>query len=207
MSSRLSLDAALAGLGMPVPESSAAKKARHMLQAAAPAFLVNHSVRSYAWAVALADHDSVAFDPEILYVAALLHDLGLVSRFDTGGCFEEDGALASERLVLDAGWPVSRGRAVRDAIRLHMAGDLSADAAPESQLLWDSTGVDVTGYRFADVPEDIVRRVVDVYPRLDFKRLFAALFADQATRKPACRAAEMVRGDMLARIQAAPFDS
>jgi hypothetical protein len=207
MSSRTSVDPALSGLGMPVPASPVAKKAWNALQSAAPAFLVNHSVRSYAWAVGLAEHDSTVFDPEILYVAALLHDVGLVSRFDTGGCFEEDGALAAERLALDAGWPVSRGRAVRDAIRLHMAVDLPAGSAPETRLLWDSTGVDVTGDRYADVPEVLVRDVLDAYPRLDFKRQFALLFADQATRKPACRAAEMVRGDMVDRIQAAPFDS
>ena len=191
---------------MAFPPSSVARKARRVLQASAPPFLVNHSIRSYAWAVALADHDSTSFDPELLYVAALLHDVGLVS-VDTGGCFEEDGALAAEHLVLDAGWPVARARAVRDVIRLHMAVELPAEATAETRLLWDSTGVDVTGYRYADVPEAVVREVIDAYPRLDFKRAFSDLFADQATQKPGCRAAEMVRSGMVARIHAAPFDS
>jgi hypothetical protein len=207
MSGRRLLDAELAELGMPVPASSVAKKAGRVLQSSAPAFLVNHSVRSYAWAVALAERDGTSFDPEVLYVAALLHDAGLVSKFDGGGCFEEDGARAAERLVLEAGWPVSLGRAVRDIISRHMAVDLPADATLETRLLWDSTGVDVTGHRYADVPETVVRDVVAAYPRLDFKQGFVALFIEQAERKPTCRAAEMVRQGMIERINGAPFDS
>ena len=207
MNRRPPIGVALSALGIPVPASAAATKARNLIESAAPPFLVNHSVRSYAWAVALAEHDRTEFDPEVLYIAALLHDVGLISRFDSGGCFEEDGALAAERLVLDAGWPVSRGRAVRDAIRLHMALDLPDDASQETRLLWDSTGVDVTGYRFADLPDALVRDVIEAYPRLDFKRAFAAQFEDQAARKPACRAAEMVLAGMIDTIHSAPFES
>ena len=124
------IDSALSNLGMPVPASPVARKARNLLLSVAPPFLFNHSVRSYAWAVALAQHDSTEFDAEVLYIAALLHDIGLVATFDSGGCFEEDGGLAAERLVLDGGSPLSQARAVRDAIRLHMAVDLPADASP-----------------------------------------------------------------------------
>jgi hypothetical protein len=45
------------------------------------------------------------------------------------------------------------------------------------------------------------------YPRLTFKRDFAAAFADQALRKPASRAAAMVAEGMLDAIAQAPFDS
>jgi hypothetical protein len=49
--------------------------------------------------------------------------------------------------------------------------------------------------------------VLSAYPRLDFKREFAALFVDQATRKPTCRAAEMVNTNLLEAIAQAPFES
>jgi hypothetical protein len=45
------------------------------------------------------------------------------------------------------------------------------------------------------------------YPRLDFKRDFAAAFTDQAARRPTCRVAEMVATGKLEAIAAAPFDS
>jgi len=88
-----------------------------------------------------------------------------------------------------------------------MVEDLPPDPASEVVLLWESTGTDVTGYRFADVREAISRRLLAAYPRVDFKREFSASFVDQASRKPTCRAAEMVATGILEEIAQAPFDS
>lgn len=203
----IAADVALAALGMPVPDSRIARQARDLITTVAPPFLVNHSVRAYAWAVELALHDGVVFDPEILYVSALLHDIGLVPAYDLGGCFETDGAIAAERFALAAGAPVSRARAIYDVVDLHMAEALPPDPTPEVVLLWDSTGTDVTGHRFADVRRRVIPDVLAAYPRLTFKRDFAALFADQAARKPTCSVARMVAAGKLEAIARAPYDS
>ena len=200
-------DASLAALGMPVPDSAIARQARELITTVAPPFLVNHSIRAYAWAVELARHDERAFDAEILYVSALLHDIGLVSAYDIGGCFETDGAIAAERFALEQGVPADRARAIYDVIELHMADDLPPDPASEVVLLWDSTGTDVTGHRFADVRRAIVSEVLAAYPRLDFKREFGALFADQGARKPTCSVARMMAAGKLQAIERAPYDS
>jgi hypothetical protein len=207
MTSTPPTDAALAALGMPVPDSTFAKRARELIVDVAPSFLVNHSIRSYAWAVELAWHDKLQFDPEILYVSALLHDIGLEPGYDIGGCFEMDGAIAAERFALDAGQPPSRARAIYDVIALHMIETLPPASTSEVVLLGDSTGVDVTGYRIADVRPESIPAVIAAYPRLDFKREFGALFVDQAARKPTCRVAEMVATGKLEAIDRAPFDS
>ena len=199
-------DQGLAALGIPVPDSAFARRARELIADVAPPFLVNHSVRSYAWAVELAGHDGLQFDPEILYASAVLHDIGLVPAYDRGGCFEIDGAVAAEAFALEAGQPASRARAIYDVIALHMIETLPPDPAAEVVLLWDSTGVDVTGYRFADVRQALIPELLAAYPRLDFKLGFAKLFADQAARKPHCRVAEMVAAGKLAAIDRAPFD-
>lgn len=202
-----SIDEALAGLGMPVPDSAIARRARELIGAVAPPFLVNHSVRAYAFAVELARHDTLEFDSEILYVSAVLHDIGLVPAYDRGGCFEHDGAIEAERFARQEGQPLTRARAIHDVIAMHMLGTLPPDPASEVVLLWDSTGTDVTGYRFTDVRPAITSGLLTAYPRLDFKREFAKLFADQAARKPTCRVAEMVATGKLHAIAAAPFDS
>ena len=201
------MDEAITRLGMPVPDTTLARRARELIANVAAPFLVNHSVRSYAWAVELARHDRLQFDPEILYVSAILHDIGLVPAYDLGGCYEVDGAIAAERLVGEAGEPEARARAIYDVIALHNNEELPEDSAAEVLLLWDSTGVDVTGDRFTDVRPAIVPGVLAAYPRLDFKRGFAALFADQASRKPTCPAAEMAAAGILEEIAQAPFDS
>jgi HD domain-containing protein len=201
------LEHALAGLGMPVPDSAFARRARELITDVAPEYLVNHSVRAYAWAVELAWHDGLAFDPEILYVSAALHDIGLVPAYDIGGGYEVDGAIAAERFAEAEGQAPARTRAIYDVIALHNDAEMPPDQAAEVVLLWDSTGVDVTGDRFADVRQEAVPAVLAAYPRLDFKRQFAAAFADQAARKPTTKAAEMVKTGMLQAIADAPFDS
>jgi HD domain len=200
-------DAPLVALGMPVPDSSIAMLARELITTVAPPFLVNHSVRAYAWAVELAHHDKLKFDAEILYVSAMLHDIGLVPAYDIGGCFETDGAIAAEAFALATGAPVPRARAIYDVIELHMADKLPPDPPSEVVLLWDSTGTDVTGYRYADVRRAIVPAVLAAYPRLEFKRDFGALFTDQAARKPTCRVARMVATGKLKAINRAPYAS
>ena len=201
------MDEALTRLGMPVPDSALARRARDLIADVAAPFLVNHSVRSYAWAVELARHDRLQFDPEILYVSAMLHDIGLIPSYDIGGGYEVDGAIAAERLVREAGEPEGRARAIYDAIALHNDEELPPDPAPEVVLLWDSTGVDVTGDRVSDVRSEVVPGVLAAYPRVNFKREFSALFSDQASRKPTSKAAAMAARGMLEAIAQAPFDS
>jgi hypothetical protein len=200
-------DSTLAALGMPVPDSAFAGRARELITSVAAPFLVNHSVRAYAWAVELARHDGLAFDREILYVSAMLHDIGLVPAYDIGGCFETDGAIEAQRFALAEGATADRAKAIYDVIELHMADELPPEPASEVVLLWDSTGTDVTGYRYADVRRAIVPEVLAAYPRLDFKREFGALFADQAARKPTCSVARMMASGKLEAINRAPYDS
>jgi hypothetical protein len=198
---------ALRGLGMPVPDSAFARQAGELIGDVAAPFLVNHSFRAYAWAVELALHDELEFDPEILYVSATLHDIGLVAEYDIGGCFEIDGAIAAERFALEHRQAPRRARAIYDVVALHMAESLPPDSTNEVNLLSESTGTDVSGWRIGDVRPDSIPAIVAAYPRLEFKRDFAALFVDQATRKPTCRVAEMVNTGKLDAIARAPFES
>jgi hypothetical protein len=140
-------------------------------------------------------------------VAALLHDLGLVHRFDTGSCFEEDSADAAAGLPTTAGWPSERREALAEAIRLHVAVVVALEDGPEAYLLWHATGLDVTGHRYGDLATEITKDVIARYPRLDFKRGFSDLLAGQAARKPTCWAAAAIAGGIGDRIAAAPFDS
>jgi predicted HD phosphohydrolase len=189
------------------PDSSLAQQAEDVLRSVAPPFLANHSFRSHFFAVALANRDGVRFDEELLYVAALMHDIGLVEEFDTGRCFEEDSADAAVRLAEQEDWEAERRERLAEAIRLHVATDIALDDGPEAYLLWHSTGLDVGGHRHGELTDDEVRDVLDAYPRLDFKEGFAGLVEDQAARKQGCWADRAVQAGLRARIDAAPFES
>ena len=189
------------------PDSRLARQAEDLIRAVQPLFLTNHAFRSHFLAVALADRDQIGFDTELLYVASLLHDVGLVEEFDTGACFEEDGAAAATRLASLEGWPPERADALAEAIRLHVATNVELGDGAEAFLLWHSTALDVGGDRHGDVRAATVSAVLAAYPRLDFKEGFTELIADQAKRKPGCWAATAMRNGLAQRIAAAPFES
>jgi hypothetical protein len=189
------------------PDSRLARQAEDLIRAVQPLFLTNHAFRAHFFAVALSDRDQIDFDAELLYVASLLHDIGLVEEFDTGACFEEDGAAAATQLATLEGWPAERAETLAEAIRLHVATQIELGDGPEAFLLWHSTGLDVGGDRHADVRPATVSAVLAAYPRLDFKEGFTELIVDQAERKPGCWAARAMQAGIRERIAAAPFDS
>ena len=150
--------------------------------------------------------DGVAWDAELLYAAAMLHDIGLTPAYDRGGCFERDGADAAREILTELGWPADRAETAADAIYLHMH-EVGPDDSPEALLLDLGTAVDVRGYRLADVPPTPRGFVLDHFPRLGFKEHFIELFEDQARRKPDCIVATFMASGSAERIRAADFDS
>ena len=83
--------------------------------------LFNHCARSYLWAASLGRSEGLDFDAELLYVAALLHDLGLVEAFDTHRtAFEEAGGDVGWVLAAGAGWPEPRRERVKEIVVRHM---------------------------------------------------------------------------------------
>ena len=189
-----------------IPDSALARRTERLVREVSPAFLTNHSFRSHAWSVALAERDGIRFDPELLYVAALLHDIGLVPKFDSGACFESDGAAVAADLAAHEGWPQERRRALAEAIRLHVATEIALDDGPEAYLLWHATGLDVTGHRYDDVDSRRIATVLSDYPRLDFAAGFTHLLQGQAGRKPDCWAAKAIQNGIADRILASPFE-
>ena len=189
------------------PDSRLAHQAEELVRTSSPPFLTNHCFRSHAWAVALAARDGIRFDAELLYVAALLHDIGLVVEFDTGRCFELDSAAAAAKLAAAAGWSQERCEALAEAIRLHVALEEELGNGPETYLLWHATGLDVRGHRYRDLDRRTIDSVLASYPPLDFKRGFTDLLLDQAGRKPNCWAANAIKNGIAERIQQAPFDA
>ena len=55
-------------------------------------YLFNHVMRSWLFAVIIAEQRKVAHDAEVLAVATLLHDLGLAKAFSGPLRFEVEGA-------------------------------------------------------------------------------------------------------------------
>jgi hypothetical protein len=98
--------------------------------------LLNHSIRAYLWGVTYAKAHGIAFDDELYFVSALLHDFGLIDSFDSHRvAFEEAGGHLAWVFGLAAGWSADRAARADEIIVLHMRDAVSADVDPESHLL------------------------------------------------------------------------
>jgi hypothetical protein len=147
--------------------------------------LYAHAVRSYVFAALLARHDRMHVDDEALYVGCVLHDIGLTPDYEQPVApFEQVSADIAVALAGRFGWPSERRETLADAIVLHMAAEVGADESPEARALEAGVAVDCTGRRLDDIAAPAVAEVLRQLPRGPFKRDFAALLKQEATRQP-----------------------
>jgi hypothetical protein len=169
--------------------------------------LLNHCVRSYLWGTTYASTHDIAFDDELYYVSALLHDIGLADAFDSHRLpFEEAGGDLAWVFGVAAGWPADRAARAMEIIVLHMRDDVPSAVDPESHLLQVATSWDVAGLRPEEFPAEARAEILGRYPREGFGTEFLACFEDQASRKPGSAAAASIANNGAQRIKANPLD-
>jgi hypothetical protein len=187
---------------VPRPDSAVAATALEVVREFSSPALVNHCIRSFIWASAYAIEHDLTYDVELLYVSAMLHDIGLVSAFDNVDLpFEIAGGNVAWVFGAGAGWPPERRVRAAEVIDRHMWDEVDPAEDPEGYLLCIATGLDISGRNPDWWPAELRRRVVASHPRLDLAREFAACFESQARRKPSSSAAAAISsglGDRLA---------
>lgn len=170
--------------------------------------LLNHSIRSYLWGVAYGRGHDIAFDDELYFVSAMLHDIGLTAAFDSHAVpFEEAGGHLGWVFGTAIGWPSERCARVDEVIVRHMREDIAANEDPESHLLQIATSWDVSGRHAEEFSGQFRAETLRMYPRLGFGAEFLTLFGDQAHRKPGCAAASAINRGIEQRIAANPLDA
>src|SRR6201991_2789418 len=194
--------------GLRFPRTPAATAALSVAARFYSPALLNHCVRSYLWGATYASVHGIAFDDELYYVSALLHDISLTDAFDSHRVpFEEAGGDLAWVFGVAAGWPADRAARASEIIVLHMRGDVSATADPESHLLQVATSWEVVGRRPEEFPPDARAEMLARYPWLGFGAEMLANFEDQAGRKPdsAC-AVSVGKKDIAGRVTANPLE-
>ena len=190
-----------------IPATPACRAALEVATAYCTPALLNHSVRAYLWAAGYGLARGIAFDAELLYVSAMLHDLALVKEFDNHRLpFEEAGGHVAWVFGAAAGWPAGRRRRAAEVIVRHMWDAVDVGADPEGHLLELSTGMDISGRSTEEIPADLRADVLARYPRARLGEEFIGYFEDQASRKPLCLAAKFVRCGFAARVRGNPLD-
>lgn len=171
--------------GVDLPRTPLCMKAYLLCKAKAPAFLLNHSVRTYLFGALHAAHHQQKFDAESAFVAALLHDFGLLRQFSLpGNSFEIDSAAEAERFAIEQGASTQETRIIWNAIVMHdMRFAIPSHESAEATLVAAGAAADVVGPDAAMFDPARLQEVLLAYPRLQFKKQFTALLADHCARK------------------------
>ena len=168
-----------------IPDSELAKKATQLVAEVSPKFLYHHCIRSYLFGEILGKRNGIKYDRELLYLGAVLHDLGLTERFDRGEQrFEVDGADAARAFVLEHGLSDEKAEIVWDAIALHTSIGIASRKQPEIALVHLGVSADILGMGLEDIDREIIERVIDNYSRLGCNRAFMELIISQVKQKP-----------------------
>ena len=176
---------AIASTLIRIPDTKLAKEAHDILREYSTELLYNHSNRVYLFAAEQGRQKQLRFDPELLYVSAAFHDLGLLSEYSSETeRFEVDGANAARRFLTSHGIPVETAQTAWEAIALHTTPGVTQYMKPEVSLLFTGVGLDVLGEGFDDFPVDLREQIVAEYPRENFKEGIVKAFFGGFAHKP-----------------------
>ncbi|MFI6298108.1 HD domain-containing protein [Nonomuraea sp. NPDC050790] len=190
-----------------IPDTAACRLALEVATEFHTPSLLNHSIRAYLFAAAYGETNAIAFDAELLYVSAMLHDLGLAKDFDNHTVpFEEAGGHVAWVFGAGAGWPPERRRRAAEVIVRHMWPEVDVTKDPEGHLLELSTAMDISGRQTDEIPEPAKQEILRRYPRLDLVERFTARMTEQGTRKPDSVAGGFVRAGFADKLAANPLN-
>jgi HD superfamily phosphodiesterase len=177
--------------GLEVPQDPISVATWAWAQRRLPAYLLAHSVRAYAWGATLGRDEDLAFEPRILWTAALIHDVGLTRIPRNTRCFEFQGGEVARRFLVGEEMPEAEAGRVGRAIELHMAQNVTLADGAESLLLDRATAIDVRGAEFDridGVRDDVIRE----FPRRRFDRHFIAAIRREVRDRPGCQSERLL---------------
>jgi HD superfamily phosphodiesterase len=171
--------------GIRIPDSPLAVAATELVRESADELLFHHSRRVFLFGSLRGRADGIAADPELLYVGAMFHDLGLTRRYRrTDQRFEIDGADVARDFLLARGVGADEAQRVWTAIALHTTPEIPLHMAPEIALVTRGVELDVLGIGYDAISDDERAAVVAAHPRPDFKNRILAAFTDGIADRP-----------------------
>jgi HD superfamily phosphodiesterase len=171
--------------GIQIPDSTMAREATELVRDVAPDLVFHHSRRVFLFGSLRGQDQGLDYDPELLYVGAMFHDLGLTEKYRrTDQRFEIDAADEARRFLHQRGIDEDAADTVWAAIALHTTPEIPLHMAPEIALVTRGVELDVLGIGFDAITEDQREAVVREHPRPDFKNQILAAFTEGLKDRP-----------------------
>jgi hypothetical protein len=170
-----------------LPRTELAREVLDVVTVNASASLANHSIRSYLFA-RLAAHERGLregrdYEPELLFCACALHDIGLTDAGDRGQRFEVDGADFAAELLARHGVSRAEIELVWQAIALNTSPGIVERRGTIGALTLAGVAIDFTG----DAPfvtVEMAAQIHEAYPRLAIGKNLADAIVQRARRAP-----------------------
>lgn len=171
--------------GLAIPGTAAVAEATRHIQETTSPLIYHHSRRVFFFGLLHAARLGVEPDPELLYLAAMFHDSGLLTPFsDVEQRFEVDGADHARRFLLDRGFSTAAADTVWTAIALHTTPGVPGRMAPEIATLYLGVLTDVLGFGLDGLESDHLDAILAAEPRGDFKSEFLRTYVDGLKHRP-----------------------
>lgn len=172
--------------GIRVPDSAMARAATQLVRDTEDDLLYNHSRRVFFWGALTGNRRKLKFDPELLYIGAMFHDMGLTDAHASPDLrFEVDGANAARDFLQNYGVDERDIEDVWTAIALHTTPGIPEHMRPTIALLTAGVEMDVLGIAYHDFTPEQRRHVCDHHPReTNFKEAIIDQFAKGIIHKP-----------------------
>jgi hypothetical protein len=156
----------VAAVDVKIPDSKLAREVTQLIRDTETDLLFDHSSRVYLWGALLAEQRGLTFDPELLYTAAMFHDIGLTNRYSQSLLrFEVDGANAARDFLRSHGIAEDGIKRVWLAIALHTTPGIPEHMHPEVALVQAGAGMDVAGRGYENFTDEERKAVLASYPR------------------------------------------
>lgn len=172
--------------GIRIPDSTMAREAAQLVRDTESDLLFHHSTRVFLFGALTGQRKQLDFDPELLYIGAMFHDMGLTEKFSSPqDRFEVDSANAARNFLRQHGVAESDVELVWDAIALHTTPGIPEHKKPVVALVTAGVEMDVLGLAYHDFSEEQRRLVVAAHPRGEhFKEGIIDAFAGGMLHKP-----------------------
>jgi hypothetical protein len=183
-----------------VPQTPLAQAALTLVTSTESASIANHSIRSYLFAMILAGHRGVELgrdlDPQLLFLACVLHDAGLTDEGNREQRFEVDGADLAAEFLTAQGLPAAEVDSVWEAIALHTSPGIAERRGALSTFTRAGVGLDFG--RDAECITDAQAAAIHAaYPRLAMATSLADVIVAQAKARPAKAPPYSVASELL----------
>jgi hypothetical protein len=171
--------------GIRIPDSALATEATELIRETTTPLIFHHSRRVFLFGSLQSQRLGIAPDAELLYIAALFHDTGLVPPVrGTNQRFELDGADAARAFLAARGFSAAETDTVWTAIALHTTPEVPYRMSPVIAATTAGVETDVLGLRLTDLDRADIDAVTAVHPRPDFKREILQAFTDGFAHRP-----------------------